>query len=261
MFAPSPGVFRTAQQHRNWRGLDAQQIIARLGLGTGLQVCLDAGDATSAPSSATSWVDISGNGYDFFLGTTSGADATDPTQTGTVGALTSGEYFSSDGGDLFTYDTTNETWMQNLHKDNAAFTFVVLKYLAIGADSGIFGTALNATEIGTSVFFDSNPRIVLQIRNATGGGTNALQIFSSVVATAKWHFLAGALDEANDVTSFVTNATNTLTTAAYTSPSASNATRTMQIGAIGGSSVPMASSNRMAIFLVWSRVLSFRELH
>src|SRR3990167_4909776 len=104
------GITATHRQHRNWRGLDAKEIIDRLGLGTSLELCLDAGDATSAPSSTTSWIDISGNGYDFFLGTDATAQASDPTQTGTVGGLPPGEFFSLEAGDFFPYNPTNEKY-------------------------------------------------------------------------------------------------------------------------------------------------------
>src|SRR5688572_10725967 len=104
-------------------------ILNGLGLTANLKLCLDAGDNLSAPAAATSWLDRSGNGYDFFRGTTSGADATDPTFNGTPGELSAAEYWSFDGGDFFRYDTTNETWMQNLHKNNALLSFFCWLYL------------------------------------------------------------------------------------------------------------------------------------
>jgi hypothetical protein len=56
---------------------DAVYIICRLGLVTNCKLVLDAGEASSY-TSGQSWLDLSGNGYDFFLGSTSGAAANDP---------------------------------------------------------------------------------------------------------------------------------------------------------------------------------------
>src|SRR3990167_7347714 len=185
------GITATHRQHRNWRGLDAKEIIDRLGLGTSLELCLDAGDATSAPSSTTSWIDISGNGYDFFLGTDATAQASDPTQTGTVGALTLEEYFSFDAGDYFTYDTTNETWMQNLHKDNAAFTCIVWVYPgAIGAIQGLFGTCGAIANTGIAHTITAAGDSQVDVRNAGTAALTQLSGAPGVLGATRWQMAA-----------------------------------------------------------------------
>ena len=58
--------------------------IGELSLNSNLVLCLDAGDANSY-TSGQKWLDRSGNGYDFFLGTTDSVQASDPTFNGTPG--------------------------------------------------------------------------------------------------------------------------------------------------------------------------------
>jgi len=98
--------------------------ITTAGLTSGLQLALDAGDTNSYSGSGQSWLDTSGNGYDFFRGITGGANSDDPTFNGTSGGISINEYWSFDGDDFFIYDSANETWMNNLHKNNAQWSWL-----------------------------------------------------------------------------------------------------------------------------------------
>jgi len=119
----------------------------KLGLSSSLKLCLDAGDAASAPSSPTKWLDLSGNGYDFNLGADGTHPGTDePTLNGTPGQA--GTYFGFDDSDFFTCDAANEAWMQNLHKDNALLTIVSWVYPTEDGGAGVnglFGTGGNSS--------------------------------------------------------------------------------------------------------------------
>ena len=108
--------------------------IRRCGLTTGLKLCLDKGDANSY-ASGQSWLDVSGNGYDFFLGATGGAEASDPTSNGTAGGRSPEEYWSFDGVQFFRLASANPTWVNNFHKDNAKFTLAV-NYVVDGQTDG-----------------------------------------------------------------------------------------------------------------------------
>ena len=100
--------------------------IVTAGLTSGLRVVLDAGSADAG--SGQSWLDVSGNGVDFFRGADGNSSTDDPAYNGTLGNLSSSEYYSYDGGDFFTYDSTNESWMQDMHKDNAEFSIAMWLY-------------------------------------------------------------------------------------------------------------------------------------
>lgn len=229
-------------------------IVSGLGLATNLKLCLDAGDANSYAGGA-SWLDTAGSGYDFFRGTTSGADATDPTFAGTSGKRTSSEYFSSDGGDLFTYDTTNETWMNNIHKDNALWTFAFWYYSAVtGVARGLAGTdGGSSATIGFDLFITAganSPRILI----ADGSGSNALDYNPGGAITASaWNFLGFSVDETDATTGarIVRNGSATTTAGTYATPSASNATYTLQLGGRGNSVQPYGNGDRMGMVWAW----------
>lgn len=133
--------------HRH--GTSLINTIRNLGLTSGLQVCLDAGDANSY-SSGQVWGDLSGNGYDFNRGTGSGSDGADPTFNGTAGRQSSGEYWSGDGGDYFTYDSAIETWMQSLGKSGQSVSVFAHAYIAADTDATIFGTNSDTASAGAS---------------------------------------------------------------------------------------------------------------
>lgn len=100
-------------------------IIEKLNLTANLKLCLDAGDINSYPGSGTKWLDTSGNGYDFDFGDGS-TSSTYPTFNGSAGGLSASEYFSFDGDDYFSYDSANETWMNELHNAGVSVSLVAV---------------------------------------------------------------------------------------------------------------------------------------
>lgn len=239
----------------------ALYVLRRLGLATNLRLCLDAGDAASY-TSGQKWLDTSGNGYDFFLGLDGSATATDPTFNGTAGGLSSAEYFSFDGADYFTYDTTNETWMENLHKDNAIFTFMAWVYIgAQGSSQGLFGNnAATNTNIGIVWQVASSNVQALTVTNGTAA--SMLQTSSTTVPAGSWLCLGASLNEATGaggIIWFQNGVTNT-DTSTYTSPSASGATFTSAIGSRGNANGILTNNSRMAMFMAWEAALSLSQM-
>lgn len=233
------------------------QHIRRLGLLNGLKLCLDAGDADSYNSAVqtTKWLDTSGNGYDFYRGTSTGGDAAEPTFNGTAGKLSSSEYWSFDGGDYFLYDASNETWMNNIHKDNAKFTFAFWYYPAGSTISRIFGTGATTANVGFFVFVRTDTGgLGIQIKN--GSGSNAMAAEAAVGAVdGAWQFFAVSVDEAANTAILMRNGLATTVSGAYTSPSAASATYAMHIGSGGnGATVPIANGGRLSGAPVWEGV-------
>jgi hypothetical protein len=95
------------------------QVIQECGLTSNCKLCLDAGDSSSYDGSSQTWYDLSGNGFDWYCGATSGAEASDPTFNGSAGGKSPSEYWSFDGGDWFVMAVAEPSWINNLHKDNA----------------------------------------------------------------------------------------------------------------------------------------------
>jgi hypothetical protein len=226
-----------------------------LGLATNLKLCLDAGDRDSynAAVQTDKWLDRSGGGYDFFRGSGTGADAADPTFNGTAGGFSSGEYWSFDGGDYFTYDTTNETWMQNIHKDNAAVTLLSWFMIPTAESYSIIGNMTNGpTEIGFA--WRGNGVGSLQFLIGGNTGSNVFQTaaaFDFVPTASAWTFACLSLNEAANVSLLNRNGTELSDACTYTSPSASSATYTTQIGARGNAGTPFRSTSRLAMLAVW----------
>lgn len=236
--------------------------IRRCGLTSGLKLCLDAGDANSYSGSGQSWLDTSGNGYDFFLGATVGAEASDPTFNGTAGRRSSGEYWSFDGGDYFRYDSANETWMENLHKDNAIFTLFMWEWVPAGGGTyhRAFGTIGDAF---TGIIFMvlDDPTSSSQVEVLSSGTTVMLARKSGQITTGAWHCHAVSCDEAvgaNGGVMFLDGAASTFTST-YTSPSSSPASNTAEIGARGNGSNPIPNTSRLGMFAAWEGVALTQE--
>lgn len=244
------------------QGGSAINILKRLNLTSGLQLCLDAGDALSAPASATSWLDRSGNGYDFFRGTTSGAESSDPTFNGTVGGLSSSEYWSFDGGDWFTYDTTNETWMNNLHKDNALFSFIFWIYTPdIALATSLWGCTNHTSNVGTQIYLGAAEQLRFFVSTGSGIALNVTPIAN--VPIGKWTCVGLSIDEASGAGAsfgFLDGATNTFD-GTYSSPSAAAAAFTYCIAASPSATNPAENTTRMAMLCAWEgRKLSAAEM-
>jgi hypothetical protein len=250
---------------QSWRGADMFYVAKKLGLSANLRLCMDAGDAASLPAASNKWLDLSGNGYDFFRGTTNGADATDPTINGTAGQRSSGEYLSFDGGDLLTYDAVNETWVQNLHKDSALFTLATWLYPgSIGTNMGLFGTSgNNANNVGIDFNLTSTGTINMVVRN--GSGVNSLALpgaGAGLLNVTAWNFCAISINEAAGTSVCFVNGGASAPNSTYTSPSASNASFTAQIGTRGNNALPVVNGSRLAAFVAWEgRFLSVEEIN
>jgi Concanavalin A-like lectin/glucanases superfamily len=227
--------------------------LTRLGLTGGLKLCLDAGDSASY-SNGQSWLDRSGGGYDFFRGADGSATATDPTFNGSAGGLSSSEYFSFDGGDYFTYDSANEAWMNNYHKDNAKLTICAWIYFG-GAGKRIFGNNANDNaHIGFNIRGTGSSEFSFQVSN--GATILDAKTAAGVLTTGVWHFVAASVDEAAGASGgllFVDGAA-TAFNAAYASPSSSAASFTTQIGTLGDSANIISSGSRIAFLAAWEGV-------
>jgi hypothetical protein len=235
------------------RKSNLRTILNELGLSTNLRLVLDAGDITSAPASPTKWLDLSGNGYDFFRGTTSGAEASDPTFNGTPGNLSDGEYWSFDGGDFFRYDTTNETWMQNLHKDNAVRSFAAWFYLnAPSVTQRICGTSnIAGGNVGFAVFVSNVGALQWSVNNTVAGGAIGINSSGISATVAGWNFLGISFSEGAGTWNFQVNGEAIQKSGSYSSPSAANATYTMEIGTAGNGASIIPSGARAAMLGMW----------
>jgi hypothetical protein len=233
--------------------------ITTAGLTGNLQLCLDSGDGSSY-TSGTKWLDVAGSGYDFFLGS-DGTSSNDPTFVGAGGWRQS--YWSFNGSQYFTYDTTNETWMQNLHKNNAALTILAISY-ATTVNGGICGTGQGANNRIGITFTDSPSFLV-----GNNSGTYALTAFADSTSTTNtWHMIAVSLNEATGASGgffyrdggYAQVSSSDTWNSTYTSPSVSSASSTMQIAAMGSAIGPIVSGGRLACIAIWNTFLTKANL-
>lgn len=230
--------------------------ISLLGLTSGLKLCLDAGDENSY-TSGQKWLDVSGGGYDFYRGAGSSSEGSDPTFNGSVGGQSSSEYWSFDGGDYFTYDTSNETWMENFHKNNAVITIAAWVYMAsIGNLQVIFGNNLTDALIGFG-FCVNSTGLLRYVVTEGHAGTPSFVDGSLSVPTGQWSFVGLSLTEATGAGGavFQVNGTQETVSSTYSSPSSSSATFTTAIG-IAADPPPLYIRNggRVADLSVWEGV-------
>lgn len=233
-------------------GVTLMSALTTASLTTNLKLCLDAGDVSSYdPSVQTDkWLDRSGAGYDFYRGSGTGGDTADPTFTGSAGVL--GSYWAFDGGDYFTYDATNEVWMNAIHKNSAIFSIVFFYFPTTGT-CALLGDSSN----GTGFEFINNGYMNFQVDNA---GAPALLITGdSPVSDNAYHMAGISLTEATgagggfmylDGSYNQIGASDTFDST-YSSPSAASASYTLQIAAGGNASLPAKASSRLACVAVW----------
>lgn len=243
-----------------WRMKD---ILTTLGLTTNLRLCFDAADGNSLPAASTKWIDTSGNGYDFFRGTTVSAEASDPAINGSADGRTLSEYLSFDGGDCLRYDTTAETWMSNLHKAAAKFCWAGWFSMgSVATQQFLFGTgpALGGSSPpGVNIQINTSAKLGIVCQRSAGAGALVYDSTTLTVPANAWTFIAGCENEAGGAGgSFLQmNATVETYNGAYSSPTAT-ATTQMGIGCGGGNVTagyaPVVSGTKIGCLSVWEGV-------
>lgn len=230
-------------------------VLTTLGLTTGLKLCLDPGDIASWAGSGK-LLDRSGGGFDFFLGATSGAEGSDPTFNGVAGALTAAEYFSTDGGDYFTYDTgTPETWMNDIHKVDAKYTFLCWVYLTDNVSRRLAGTRNSPSQNGFAINTSSSGRLQINVSNSSGVNI-ATPVSDDTFPTDVWALAVMSLDFDTEVGVAGYNDVLTAVVPQYSDvPASGAASNTMRLFAVGGSTGNLpAAGSRFGPCAMWQGV-------
>jgi hypothetical protein len=226
------------------------EIITELGLTTGLKLALDAGDANSYSGSGQSWLDVSGNGYDYFRGATVSGETSDPTFNGVAGGRSSSEYFSFDGGDYFRYDAVPEAWMQALHKDGAVWSgFAVVYTPSLTANLRIFNTrsgSVTGVNFGQTVLGKANA-------SSFSGATQTALTSSAALTASAWNAVGFSWTEngASDNRLITVNGAVEVSSGGYTTPDPTDAVVGAGIGADGAGTTPFATNTRLAMLAMW----------
>lgn len=239
-------------------------IIRKQGLIANLRLCADSADERSFPGSGQSWKDRSPSQSDFFLGATSGSEASDPTfgvgTPGVAGKASDFDFFNYDGGDFNCYGAANAAWMENLHKAGAKWTFVCWMYLpSPAATQGIFGAVPTGAKNGIQIITLASA-FRLYIGNS---GAGALTATSATVLpdSTQQRMFSVSIDEAAGIGLWQKDDVFETFTGTYTSPSAGATTVTYEIGAAGSGVAPLAANSRIYQVAMWEgRALRQGEL-
>lgn len=238
--------------------------IQRAGLSSGLVACYDAGDVLSVASgSQTKWLDVAGSGYDLFRGADVTATTDDPTFNGTPGGLSASEYWSVDGGDQFRYDTSNETWMNTLHKDNAKFSFGCWAYLtSFGSALSLFGTNGNsAASVGVQFGISTSPGLSFTVANGLGSyHFNGNLAVLSGAQINKWVFYHIGVDLTAGTYRMGVNGgfgVAHVESGSLAGLNPASATRTLELGAGGNGSQKLPNASRIGAAAFWSGTSPF----
>lgn len=232
-------------------------IINDLGLTANLKVCLDAGDSASYnPSVQTAkWLDTSGNGYDFYRGSSTSGDAAEPTFNGSAGGKSSSEYWSFDGGDYFLYDTTNETWMNNLHKAAAKYSMLCVAYVPnLTVSQYMFATrGASGAGMTNNIVRGSTGKMLAYVSNS-GNRSVILKDSTLALNNTAWNVTGVVVDESAATGRFFVNGTNETFTSTYSSPDTGSAAAVAAIASTGGGATKSPSGSRIACLAVWEGV-------
>lgn len=237
-------------------GGSLHDILLDLGLTSGLQISLDAGDAASYPS-GQKWLDLGDNGYDFFRGADGSAASDDPTFNGTAGRLSSSEYWSFDGGDFFRLDQSNPAFVDTMHKNNAFWSAFGAFYLpsSIATATDILadtGHLLASDGFEFSIQTNGKLRIILR-KSGIPAASNLLADSTATLNFSAWNTYGITIDEASGSGAgiFAVNGATETFDSTYLDPSSASASQTIEIGAGGNGYAPAANNCRLAAMAVW----------
>jgi hypothetical protein len=245
-----PGLTGGAAQGALGPDSTMREVIHALGLSANLKLILDAGDnASVASASQAAWSDVSGNGYDFNRGASSASAGDDPTFTGTVGGRSSSDYYALDGGDSFTYDSSNESWMNAIGQNSALFTMAGWVYMTANTKALAGTDDPDVNNSSWQFVVTSGTKMLFRAFNATGDAVNMTS--SAAFPLNAWTFFAVSVNEAAGTGFLQINSTQESFTTTYASPLAPGSAVAMRIAALGGGTLQPASGSRYGAFMAW----------
>jgi hypothetical protein len=233
------------------------------------RMIVDAGDANSWDDVVHSqqWYDVHGT-LNWALGTFSDPGTDDPTFVGTVGGLSSGEYWSLDGGDFWDSWSDTPAWMESFHKAGATFTLAFWMYRTNTGDFWLISDA-SSFAAGTGFGFALDvgaPQIVV----LDGGGTPYPKniVADTALSTGAWTFVGVSLDEAGGASGsffYTDGAYNQVSSSdtfngAYTTPATGDSDFWLSLMARGDNVEMAVNGTRLAGAFIWDRALSKADL-
>lgn len=214
---------------------------------------VDATLSASYDGTSQTWANfISDTSYDFYLGATSGSEASDPTFNGTAGAADA--YFSTDGGDFFRLIGANPSLPNGTHK--AAGTDSGPHWYAIAfrspaswsATGGFIGNGFANSDSGFNLYHSASGEIILRYLDGDGG-VNWNDATTIMLSTSTDYVIifSGDMTTTDTVKIWVntTTATDLTEDARDTTSNETDATDKLEIGAFGTANLPINTGVRI----------------
>jgi hypothetical protein len=227
-------------------------IATKLGLTSGLKGVYDLGDIRCYDGVATQTLADSNAADDFHFGGTSASAGDDPTFNGTPGDLSSAEYASTDGGDLFRVKS-QPTWVQPFHKNNALFSCCgYFQVPNVGGSVSIWGDCGAVSAVGATMYLDANEKFTFVVQNGSG---NAFALASTAAFSIGTPVFFGLrVDEAANTITMDIDGTQETNSCTYSSPSASSAAYDMELMARGNGTGFLPNTSRLYEIAFWEGV-------
>ncbi len=227
------------------------------------QIVLDSGDSNCFGGSGETLTDVNGV-QDFHLGAAATTDGDEPVFNGTAGDLSAAEYFSFDGTTEKFRAKAQTAFIETLHKNNAVFSvaFVFYRGGGHGADKSLLGTSgSNNGQIGIDLTVTTAELINFAVRTGTTAALD--QTSTATINNNAWNFVGVSIDEAAGASGGIMNINGAQETfdATYSSPSASNATYTLEVCAAGNDVFNFASDMRFGCAALWTSARTFEEMN
>ena len=229
-------------------------VIAKLGLTTGLKGVYDLGDIRSYDGVATQTLADYNGADDFHFGATSSSAGDDPTFNGVAGDLSSAEFASTDGADLFRAKA-QPTWANEFHKNNALFSCVgYMQIPNLGSVDAIWGDhGGSSATIGTSLWVNASEQMKL---NVVSSPADLSATSSATFTTGTPVFFGLSVDEAAGANGVIMDidGTQETFTSTYSAPSAAASTYPLELMASGNAELPLQNTSRLYEIAFWQGI-------
>lgn len=232
-------------------------LIQATGLSSGLIYALDAGDINSYDGSSENFNDTSGNGNHYFKGLTSGADAGQPTFTGTANALDESAYFVSPGTSAQFGPQAATTFDDGWSNPGGAVTLVHIFY-AVGSIFRPFGGNATSAVGNGSMLWGVNGSEKLGVTYSISNVGQASATMSAATTLSAIQFAALAWDvTATSLTMQINSTQETFTTSAVSASGTPPKSWRINDDGLGDQ---MRTNDRLYATAAWSTKLTTTQL-
>jgi hypothetical protein len=238
------------------------QILTEYSLTGGLVGAWDAGASASYSGSGQTWTNLTTSSvFTMSLGSSTSADAADPTFNGTAGSLDSSTYFSC-ASDYFTNTSASSfRFGKVLHQSGVGHGGLMLfgTSSTIGVNTGLVGT-YGGSGSNHGFAIDISAGNAFRILFSNGDGSTETTTIGPSVAANTWYLMYYYMKpDGSPNFYFYINGTSYNPTVSLASPSSSDSTYNLQVGARGNGNAPFVNDWKIACCAFWDTNTALTE--